>query len=138
MTFRAAATSAAVLPRVQSRWRSPSESSNRPPPRSAQITPYARPAALSGVHTSVVIPSSSAYSGGTSSSIRSDTTTTRSSSSARCAIGVLTSVGRSAESCSNEVPCAPTARTRRRSGPCMKIAARRIVVSRQIASQIRS
>ena len=32
VTLRAAATSAAVLPSVQSRWRSPSESSNRPPP----------------------------------------------------------------------------------------------------------
>ena len=90
------------------------------------------------MHTSVVIPSSSAYSGGTASSIRSETTTTSSSSSARWAIGVLTSVGRSAASCANEVPCAPTARTRRRAASAMKIAARRIVVSRQIASQIRS
>ena len=48
-----------------------------------------------GVQTSVVIPSTRAYSGGTHSSIRSETTMTSSSSSARWAIGVLTSVGRS-------------------------------------------
>ena len=54
------------------------------------------------------------------------------------AIGVLTSVGRSVASSDSEVPCAPTARTRRREASAMKIAARCIVVNRQIASQIRS
>jgi hypothetical protein len=90
------------------------------------------------VHTSVVIPSIRAYSGGTACSIWSETTITLSSSSARWAIGVLISVGRNSLSSENEVPCAPTARTRRRPASAMKIAARRIVVSRQIASQIRS
>ena len=90
------------------------------------------------MHTSVVIPSSLAYSGGTSSSIRSETTTTLSSSSARCAIGVLTSVGLIPEIWSNGIPYEPIARTLRRAASAMKIAARRIVVSRQIASQIRS
>jgi hypothetical protein len=70
--------------------------------------------------------------------MRSETTTTSSSSSARWAIGVLTRVGRSSASGSIGVPCAPTARTRRRAASAMKSAARRIVVSRQIASQMRS
>ena len=140
VALRAVATSAAVLPSVHSRWRSPSLSSKRPPPRSAQITPYARPAALSGVQTSVVIPNSSPYSGGSTSSIRSDTTTTASSRSARCAIGAAISdgVGVNDASCLNEVPCEPTTRTLRRPASAMKIAARRIVVSLQIASQMRS
>ena len=104
------------------------------------MTPYARRAALRGVQTSVVIPNSSAYSGGTWFSIWSETTTTWSSSRARCAIGVETSDGEGASvaSCANEVPCEPTTRTRRRPASAMKIAARRIVVSRQIASQILS
>ena len=92
------------------------------------------------MHTSVVIPNSSAYSEGSWSSIPSETTTTSSSSSARWAIGVEMSVGEGCNvaSCENEVPWDPTTRTRRRPASAMKIAARRIVVSRQIASQMRS
>jgi hypothetical protein len=47
-------------------------------------------------------------------------------------------VGCSVASSANEVPCEPTTLTRRRPASAMKIAARRIVVSRQMASQMRS
>jgi len=50
----------------------------------------------------------------------------------------LTSVGRSSDSWAKSVPCAPTARTRLRLASAMKIAARRIEVSLQMASQMRS
>ena len=46
--------------------------------------------------------------------------------------------GDSVISSRNDVPWAPTTTARRRGRSAMKIAARRIVVSRQIASQIRS
>jgi len=51
---------------------------------------------------------------------------------------VSVGVGSSVDSSENEVPWDPTTRTRRRPKSAMKMAARRIVVSRQIASQMRS
>ena len=56
VAIRTIAASAAVLPIVHIVWRSTSVSSNRPPPRSAKITPSQRPPAETGVQVSVSTP----------------------------------------------------------------------------------
>ncbi len=60
VAMRTLAASAAVLPSVHIVCRSSAVSSNCSPPRSAKITPSARPPAATGVHVSVVSSAKSA------------------------------------------------------------------------------